>query len=338
MPFEGVDPWRWQYFEGVACPTSVVVPADDATGWRQYPKHRHVYDKLFICESQGIPHGPHGVMPGTFPVFSKPVMNLHGMGIGGRVIRSAAELNAHFTPGHMWMAQLAGPHVSTDVALVRGHSEWWRHTTGRALAGGMFDYWTIHAQPRPRVERAVVSWIHRHLRDFTGIVNFETIGGRIIDCHLRMGSEQWVDINGPGWLESVVRLYAHGQWTFVHRPRTGYSVVLFGRHDAAYTIDPRAVAPLRLVPGVSSIQITFDQARPREQHAMPPGGFRLAIINCWDLAAGLGVRERLARLFTALSLNGGRPHANGKPVRPPRRMGGVRAFTGRRRYAASAGR
>jgi hypothetical protein len=30
---------------------------------------------------------------------------------------------------------------------------------------------------------------------------------------------------------------------------------------------------------------------------MPPGGFRLAIVNCWDLAVGLLVRERLARLL-----------------------------------------
>jgi hypothetical protein len=26
---------------------------------------------------------------------------------------------------------------------------------------------------------------------------------------------------------------------------------------------------------------------------MPPGGFRLAIINCWDRAVGLAARERL---------------------------------------------
>jgi hypothetical protein len=48
---------------------------------------------------------------------------------------------------------------------------------------------------------------------------------------------------------------------------------------------------------VSSIQITFHQDRPLETHAMPPGGFRLAIVNCWDLGVGLLVRERLAMMF-----------------------------------------
>jgi hypothetical protein len=303
MPFEGVDPWRWQYFEGVACPASVVIPIDDPTGWCLYPKFRTVYDKLFICESQGIPHGPHGVMPGKFPVFSKPATNLHGMGIGGSVIHSAAEFDACFTPGHMWMQQLTGPHISSDVALVGGRPRWWRHTVGKALPGGLFDYWTILARPLPGLERYCGGWIRRHLRGFTGIINFETIGGKIIECHLRL-SEQWIDLNGPGWLHSVVDLYTHGRWRFAHRAQTGYSIVLFGRHDTIYSIDPWAVRPLRHTPGVSSIQITFNPDKPREQHAMPPGGFRLAIVNCWDLDAGIATRERLKRLFAAVRPNG----------------------------------
>ncbi len=32
---------------------------------------------------------------------------------------------------------------------------------------------------------------------------------------------------------------------------------------------------------------------------MPPGGFRLAIVNCWDLDAGRHARERLALRFWA---------------------------------------
>jgi hypothetical protein len=30
---------------------------------------------------------------------------------------------------------------------------------------------------------------------------------------------------------------------------------------------------------------------------MPPGGFRLAIVNCWDLETGFAVREKLALSF-----------------------------------------
>lgn len=297
MPFKGVDLWRWQYFEGVSCPDSVTIPVDDPTGWQLFPQYRHVYSKLFICESQGIPCGPHGVMPTAYPVFSKPSTNLHGMGVGSRVIGSAAELEAGFTPGHMWMAMLTGPHFSTDAAVVDGRPRWWCHAQGHALPGGMFDYWTVHARPDSCLNRSLGRWIGHHLPGFTGIVNFETIGGKIIECHLRMGSEQWVDLNGPGWLHSVVRLYVTGRWEFSTRARTGYSAALFGQHGVAYTIDPASVQALRRRPEISSIQITFNEDRPREYHAMPPGGFRLAIVNSWDLAAALAVRRSLRRLF-----------------------------------------
>ncbi len=295
--FQGVDVWRWQYFEGVACPRRVVVPVDDPTAWRLYPAYRPLYDKLVICESQKIHCGPHGVMPERFPVFSKPLMNLHGMGAGGRLIRSPGELERHFTPGHMWMAFFTGRHVSTDVALVRGAPRWWRHTTGKPLHSGTFNYWTVHGGCRPALEASLGRWIRANLRGFTGVVNLESIGGVIIECHQRM-AEQFLDLNGPGWLEAVVDLYARGRWRFAARPKTGYSIVLFGPHGRRCWIDPDVVATLRTRPGVSSIQITFDSGKPPEQHAMPPGGFRLAIVNCWDLRAGLSVREQLRRRFT----------------------------------------
>src|SRR5262249_33502431 len=138
-----------------------------------------------------------------------------------------------------------------------------------------------------------------HLRGFTGVVNIETIGGRIIECHLRM-SDQWVDLNGPGWLAAVVDLYRTGAWRLQERRQTGYSVVLFGAPGMAPRgVDRAAATALLNTASVSSIQITFDEARPAAIHAMPPGGFRLAIVNCWDLRVGEEVRARLRPLFSA---------------------------------------
>jgi hypothetical protein len=82
--------------------------------------------------------------------------------------------------------------------------------------------------------------------------------------------------------------------------------VLFGEHGRHYQkVDRSVVAELLARPAISSIQITFHEDKPPEAHAMPPGGFRLAIINCWDLAAGLAVREKLARLFSTQQLASG---------------------------------
>ena len=265
-----------------------------------------------ICDSQGLPNGPHGTMPPRFPVFSKPIYNMRGMGTGSQVIASEAEYEEALQPGHMWMTLLQGPHVSTDLALARGAIVWCRHTTGVTGARGTFDYWTVHAKPKPALEAYLAEWVGRTLRDFTGIVNVETIGGRIIECHLRM-SEQWLDLNGKGWLAAVVGLYANGVWRLSEDRRTGYSVVLFGAHGVNWRIDRSVVGKLLEIPEVSSIQITFDDAISHEAHAMPPGGFRLAIVNCWDLTVGRRVRALLKELFDA-----------GLDARRPRRAGAIR--------------
>jgi hypothetical protein len=51
------------------------------------------------------------------------------------------------------------------------------------------------------------------------------------------------------------------------------------------------------MPGVTSVQITFHEDRTPESHAMPPGGFRLAIVNGFDLSATLAARTRLREWF-----------------------------------------
>ncbi|HVS03079.1 MAG TPA: hypothetical protein VMT16_09955 [Thermoanaerobaculia bacterium] len=299
MPIVERDPWREQYFAGVACPEDLIVPTDDEHAWELYPQHRWVYNKLLVAESQGLAAAPHGVPPRRFPVFSKPIYNLHGMGVGGRVVEAADELALSFEAGHMWMELLAGEHVSTDVAVIGGEPRWWRHTVAKPLGEGMFDYWTVEAAARPELEAYCGQWLGAHLGAYTGFVNLETLGGRIVEAHLRF-ADQWVDLyGGAAWVESVVRLYRDGAWRFDDSGRRGgYSVVLFGAHGPQYRHPPPGiVAELLAKPAISSLQITFHQGLPAAAHAMPPGGFRLAIINCWDLEAGLEARSRLALRF-----------------------------------------
>ena len=85
-------------------------------------------------------------------------------------------------------------------------------------------------------------------------------------------------------------------------------MVLFGAHGVPYRAPPRElVDEIRGRGHISSVQITFDESVPMEQHAMPPGGFRLAVVNCLDLDTGLRAREDLALSFwSAQPLGAGR--------------------------------
>jgi hypothetical protein len=298
MPIREADPWRLQYFADAACPADVEIPTEDSDAWLWNPAHRFVYDKLAIALSQGLDAGPHGTPPPRFPVFSKPIVNLRGMGIGGRVLRDAAEYQANYAAGHMWMPLLEGAHVSTDVAMVDGTPRWWRHATGVPAGEGTFDHWTVHAAADPTLEERCGAWLRRNLAGYTGMANLETIGGTIIEVHLRF-SDQWPDLYGEGWVEAVIRLYQAKAWDFADRERLdGHSVVLFGPKGRRYRHPPRAlVDDVLRMPGVSSVQITFHEDRDPDWHAMPPGGFRLAIVNCWDLEVGQEAREKLRAFF-----------------------------------------
>jgi hypothetical protein len=298
MPIIERDPWRMQYFAGVSCPDELIIPTDDEHAYELYPEQRWIYNKILVCDSQGIPAAPHGVPPPNFPVFSKPIYNMQGMGVGGRIVQTAEELEHSLQAGYMWMALMEGEHVSSDAVVLGGEAQWWRHSVGKALEGGVFDYWTILAEERPDIETYCGRWLRNNLRGYSGAVNIETIGGKIIEVHLRF-ADQWPDLYGSGWLESMVELYSRRRWRYADNDRRqGYSVVLFGAHGVQYRRPPESfLDEIRSRQSISSLQITFHENLPPGEHAMPPGGFRLSIVNCWDLDVGLRTREELALAF-----------------------------------------
>lgn len=299
MPICEIDPWRIQYFATVPCPDDVRIPTEDSDAWLWNPSHRWIYDKLAVALSQGLDAAPHGVTPPSFPVFSKPIYNLKGMGIGSRTVSSAEEIAAAQTAGHMWSTLLEGEHISSDLAVVDGRPRWWRHARGQASGDGTFDYWEIGAQANAAVEAWCGRWCEEHLKGYSGMVNLETIGGRIIEGHLRF-ADQWPDLyGGDPWVRALVGLYQHNEWRFDDNDRrTAYSVVLFMPHGPRYRLPPDALlSDIRAMKSVSSVQITFHPGLDPDRHAMPPGGFRVAIVNCWDRNAGNEARERLRAWF-----------------------------------------
>jgi hypothetical protein len=88
MPIVERDPWRMQYFEHVACPDEVFIPTEDGDAYELFPQHRWIYNKLLVAESQGMECGLHGMEPRAFPLFSKPVYNMRGMGADSRIFRT----------------------------------------------------------------------------------------------------------------------------------------------------------------------------------------------------------------------------------------------------------
>jgi hypothetical protein len=296
MPICEADPWRLQYFTHVK--TDAKIPTEDSDAWNWFPAQRWIYNRLTVALTQNLEAGPHGTQPPRFPIFSKPIINLKGMGVGSRLLQSQADYVHHYAPGHFWVTYLEGRHVSSDIAVVDGAPRWWRHVTGKPAGEGTFDYWLVHAEPDRELEAYCGAWIEKHLPSYTGMLNLETIDRRIIEAHLRF-ADQWPDLYGPGWVDALVGLYERGEWDFADDGRSeGYSVVLFGPNGRYYRHPPQQVVQeIESMPGVTSVQITFHEDWAPEKHSMPPGGFRLAIVNGFDLRAASAARERLREHF-----------------------------------------
>lgn len=291
MPICEAKPWRRQYFDAHACPAEINIPTGDADAWAWNPAHRGVYDRLQLTLAQGLEAAPHGVAPSYFPVFSKPIYKLTDATGGARRLRSPADYAARQTDGHMWMTLLRGARVSSDAALVEGRAHWWRHATAVPGTAGGVDHWRIQAAPLPGVEQHLAAWAARHLAGYTGMANFETMGNAITSVHLRF-VDQWPDLYGEGWVEALIGLYHRGRWAFDDAGRRdGHSVELVVPAGTLWSPAPPAAVQTALeIPGIASVQM-----------AVPPedavGAMCLAVINCWDLAAGLAARERLQRLL-----------------------------------------
>ncbi|KAF9177892.1 hypothetical protein BGZ51_008296 [Haplosporangium sp. Z 767] len=288
MPILYCDPWRAQHFQDVQCPDDVTIPTKDWHAWPLFPNHSWIYDKLAVAVSQGLDAAPHGVIPPYYPVFSKPIINLRNMGAGSLVIPDEAAYRASLQPGHFWSTLLTGRHVSTDAAILNGEIVWSRHTTGIALDEGTFEHWHIHKETMPELEEYLGTWAHKHLAGYTGMANFETIGGKIIEVHLRF-ADQWPDLYGAGWIDAMVRLYSEKCWEFDDSQRQVNTVSSSGDPMDVRTDIPKAQAE----PGVVSMQLTFYENLAPSLHSNPPGGFRLAIVNANDLAAGRRALEIL---------------------------------------------
>ncbi|KAI9927585.1 hypothetical protein MW887_003204 [Aspergillus wentii] len=285
------NPRSRRLFESAPCPADCIIPTGDPDAYGLYPEFRWVCNKLAIAELQGIKCGPHKTRPGDdlFPIFSKPIYNLGGMGAEARVIKTQDDYWRSVTAGHMWSALLTGEHYSTDIAVVSGKPVWFSHTRGFPGPDQTWDYWEINIQIGGGLEEYITGFIEKHLSGYTGMLNMETIGGKIIEVHLRL-SPQWADVYGSWFLTSLVDLYCGEGWTgpsFTEsKMQTGYSVVLFddveyAKVGTALTLD--YLRQMEAAFGVSSITIGYNAAMPLETYFYPPGGFRIAWINGFDL-------------------------------------------------------
>jgi hypothetical protein len=287
MPFLEYDPREHKAYKDVKVPRGVVVPTTDAAAWWLNQDYCHIYNKLDLALQQGLEAAPIGVDPDVFPIFMKPIINLWGGGSSSRVIRSREELNKFGRPGMFWMPHLKGKHLSHDFAVDNGTVTFHLVMEGKPIGRGMFDYWQSIKIDSGFALR-LAKWIQDALPDYTGMVNLETIGGKIIEVHLRWG-DSWCSGDAT-LLQAVVDLYAGKHWNYKNISKEFFIFPIWGDPKRKYQI-PREVA------NEIELNTLIGDLEHEEGGPTPPGGQRLALFSTHERKYGLQLRRRVIAAF-----------------------------------------
>src|SRR3989344_4319119 len=272
-PFQFYDPRSLPCYSDLVVPKGVTIPTTDEAAWNHFEKHRWVYLKLNVALSQEIRCAPIGFNPDDYPVFVKPICNLLGMGVGARKVSNYEEYKeCQHLSGYFWMEHLEGEHLSHDFVLRQGEPVFYSCFRGHSVGEGVFDYWES-LNPENNVKTYVQNWLEKYLGDYTGCVNVETLGSKIIECHLRSG-----DLDKFGnfdLLQRIVNIYAGKIWNFKDELPPFFLYPVWGEHGKKYILDQAVVRQLR--DNLDFVQIE----NPNTDYANPVGGVRIALLGSY---------------------------------------------------------
>jgi hypothetical protein len=186
------------------------IPINDYDAWLRHPDHRWVYNRMELSEFQMIKFGPMPLEPPRkcYPVIIKPITNLYGMGKGIIKINNEADFYSEYGNTDFWMEFFEGEHISHDFIILDGKVQYKLAFKGYKddKITGKFDHWESIDLDKIKTPHIINKLIDNFFKKYTGCLNIETIGDKIIECHLRMGDiDQFPTLE---LLNGVIETYA----------------------------------------------------------------------------------------------------------------------------------
>jgi hypothetical protein len=174
---------------------NIRMETDDRDVFHQLPRNmKRFYDKLWIAKSQNLSCGSlSDSSPFILPAVIKPRVNLAGFGIGMSVARKKNDILSRINDMRygelIWMPFFVGDVLSTDMVIANGSIVQNRTVRGvpNRLRDGSFEWW--QSEPYYKIPQRIRRWIRKYFFAFTGVVNMELIGDKMIECHLRLGED-----------------------------------------------------------------------------------------------------------------------------------------------------
>ena len=121
---------------------NISIPESDSEAYIKYTKYNSVYNKLEIAKIQDLDCNPFPCLPNKFPVVSKPIINLFGMGLNSKKINNTKEFLKELPTNNFWCEFLDGDHISWDFIIRDGKIEYYTCFFGKKKTFGTFKYWS----------------------------------------------------------------------------------------------------------------------------------------------------------------------------------------------------
>ena len=194
------------------------MPSSDSTAYKLNPHYSHLYDKLFILQSQHLEGGKLSELKQkevTYPIFIKPRYG-HKTSSSKNCykINSKQELSPHFNKKDMiWSEFIDATEGMTDFVMLNGEIVYQLTYIYSDKQYGFADVWKyISSESKPPVE--IVDWVNKHLQGYTGPLNVQYRDTKIIEIGLRFARRgMYIEsTEHKGLIDSINILWKEKAW------------------------------------------------------------------------------------------------------------------------------
>jgi hypothetical protein len=260
------------------------IPTGDSEAWLYFPDHRHIYNKLWVAESQGIPCGPMGIYPEHYPVIFKPIINLYGMSRGVKKINNDIEYDENIHDGFFWEEFFNGDHRCIDLIIKNGKIIYMTCLISIERYHGLFDYHMTDLNYK--LSDNIRRWVNTFFDEYTGCVNIETINDNIIECHLRLnGDSQLYD---KIFVKEMYDVLFNNESNINYKIKETYLIPIFVNKNCDLNINKDKIMSMCDQYGANTVN--FNDIDSNAQSDLMS---RLLMFDIFDLAKGFLLRKRI---------------------------------------------
>lgn len=305
------------------CNQKIFIPTNDFDVWNNSEKYiawLWVYDKLQLALSQNISCGPLGTFPKEFPIIVKPITNLYGMGKHAQKVDTLLEYKKiNFEKsGLFWMPFIEGKQFRIDLILQNGKIVWHSIFQGHPNTVesnentvGTFSHWELCTNLK--IPKFIYKWVSDTFlkQEYTGCINLEYIGKTIIECHLRMGDINHIDMyyylmckKKVKLFPSIIELYKNGIWNLPDKfsiPKNLYIVPVYIQ-KSQYDLFKNNLTRENIYQIANSINtkkaiFMLQKDPPPEEGNNPNGWIRICNISSVNLSIAIKVKDEIQKFL-----------------------------------------